>query len=89
MESFEDVKVGDIVYRILGNRPMKLLVGNIKDGLIYTGSFEPGIVDISWEDGWKFRIDNGMEVDEYLGWDGITATGSFLTKTPEKYEKKV
>jgi len=28
--------------------------------------------------GWKFRRENGAEVDEDLGWDGIKTTGSIL-----------
>lgn len=77
LKSFMDVKEGDTVTRLLaGKIPMKLIVGKIDDTFIYTKSPD-GRVKLA--DGWKFRRDNGAEVDEDLGWDGINRTGSYLT----------
>lgn len=71
-----DVKEGDIVTRLLGGKiPMDLEVGRIDETYIYTKSTD-GRVKLSA--GWKFRRDNGAEVDEELGWDGIKRTGSYL-----------
>lgn len=76
--SFKHVKKGDVVTRMLaGKIPMKVIVGKVDDDFIYTSS-EDGIVTL--QEGWKFRRENGAEVDEDLGWDGITHTGSFLAK---------
>ncbi len=67
---FEHVKEGDVVNRILaGLVPMQLKVTEVRDGLIFCGP--EGV-------GWKFRADNGNEVDEDLDWDGILRTGSYL-----------
>lgn len=75
---FGHIKKGDVVTRILGGVvKMQLVVGDVDDNLIYCSS-KDGIVDL--ESGWKFRKENGAEVDEDLGWDGITYTGSFLTE---------
>jgi hypothetical protein len=75
---FGHIGVGDRVTRMLaGSIPMKLIVGKVDDDFIYTASPD-GI--ISHEEGWKFRKDNGSEVDEDLGWDGIKTTGSFLIR---------
>jgi len=74
--SFTDVKEGDTVIRMLGGKiPMELIVGRVDDTFIYTKSPD-GKVKLS--EGWKFRRDNGAEVDADLGWDGITKTGSYL-----------
>lgn len=73
---FGHIKKGDEVTRLLaGVVPMKLIVGKVDETFIYCGSSD-GIVDTN--EGWKFRKDNGAEVDEDLGWDGVTHTGSFL-----------
>jgi hypothetical protein len=73
---FGHITVGDRVTRLLaGTVPMKLIVGKVDDTLIYTATPD-GVINI--EEGWKFRRDNGAEVDEDLGWDGIKTTGSYL-----------
>jgi hypothetical protein len=61
----DDVKVGDIVTRNIAGLPMMLKVSEVTDELIHCGP-------------WKFRKDTGGEVDEDLGWDGVTLTGSIL-----------
>lgn len=69
---FEHVKAGDIVVRMLaGTIPMELKVHSVDETYIYCG--KPGV-------GWKFLRSNGAEVDEDLGWDGVTHTGSYLTE---------
>lgn len=79
MASFEHVKVGDVVSRSLGGgKPHDIIVGEIKDGIIYAGNYMVGTT--KGEGAWGFRVSNGAEVDEDLGWDGITVTGSFLVK---------
>jgi hypothetical protein len=66
MIDFSNVKVGDIVTRLLaGAVQMKLRVSKVDEDLIYCGD-------------WKFYRTTGGEVDEDLGWDGITYTGSYL-----------
>lgn len=87
MEKFDHIKVGDTVHRVLANRVINLKVGHIEDGIIHTGSITHVPVEVPWTEGWKFRVENGLEVDEFLGWDGIKTTGSFLTSTPEEYGK--
>lgn len=68
---FGHIKEGDVVTRMLaGTIPMELVVGHVDETMIYIG--KPG------EGGWKFRRDNGAEVDEDLGWDGINLTGSYI-----------
>lgn len=67
---FDHIKAGDKVTRMLGGKiPMEMRVTEVDDAFIYIGP-RP--------DGWKFRRDNGAEVDEVLGWDGIHITGSYL-----------
>jgi hypothetical protein len=88
MASFEEVKAGDIVHRSLGGmKPHPILVGEVKGGLIYCGSVphddNPFEVPCTGDEAWKFRVENGAEVDESLGWDGTTTTGSFLVKKEE------
>lgn len=76
MASFFDVKPGDYVVRMISNvLPVTLLVHSVDESFIYAG----GAPDI----GWKFRRDNGAEVDEDLGWDGVTLTGSCLVEFQE------
>lgn len=75
---FGHIKKGDALIRLLsGVLPMKVVVGDVDDTFIYTGS-EDG--KVHYKEGWKFRRDNGAEVDEEIGWDGITQTGSYLKK---------
>ncbi len=89
----KEVKVGDELTRILGafsihpdiffeyneslGNPISLqvMVGYATDKIIKVGS-KDGI--IPWQDGWTFNRENGAEIDEDLGWDGITKTGSFI-----------
>ena len=61
------LEVGQVVTRLLaGSVPMRCKITAI-DTLIHCGP-------------WTFHRDTGCEVDPELGWDGITSTGSFLTK---------
>lgn len=72
MLDFTHVKAGDKVTRLLaGSLPMELQVTSVDDTYIYCGP--PG-------GGWKFLRLTGMEVDEELGWDGITHTGSYISE---------
>ena len=78
--AFKEVKVGDTVKRILGGTVVMLVrVTEVDDTYIYCSPPEH-----NWakEDGWKFLRENGVEVDEDLGWgkqeDGSYASGSFL-----------
>lgn len=74
MAKFDHVKVGDTVTRMLaGVVPMELKVGKVEDGIIYTYNHV-----VPLDEGWKFNAENGAEIDEDLGWDGITKTGSNL-----------
>lgn len=79
---FGDVKVGDTVKRLLaGDTPMRLKVTAVDEMYIYCSP--PGQ---TWakEDGWKFLKENGIEVDEELGWgkqeDGTYYSGSYLVE---------
>ena len=78
--SLREVRVGDTVTRLLaGSIPMKLVVSDVDEHLIYCGG--PG--------GWKFDRDSGVEVDEELGWGpqfGIT--GSYLIPDSERPNKE-
>lgn len=74
----EDVKVGDKLVRMLaGTIPVDVVVTIVREDVIYCGSAD-GFVSGTEEDGWKFNRSNGAEIDEDLGWDGITSTGSFI-----------
>ncbi len=76
MKKLAKVKVGDELTRMLGGKiPMQVIVGKIDDIHVFTSSAD-GIITL--EEGWKFRIDTGAEVDEDLGWDGIVKTGSYI-----------
>jgi len=72
-----DLKEGDTVIRILAGHPMEVVVGVVTPEHVYCGS-PNGFVPATVEAGWKFRKDNGLEVDEDLGWDGLTRTGSYI-----------
>lgn len=62
------LKVGSPVTRWLaGTVPCKFKITEIDDDFFHCGP-------------WKFRKDNGCEVDEDLGWDGVAHTGSFIKK---------
>ena len=68
--TFEYVKPGDVVTRILGGAPMQLEVTSVDDTLIHCG--DPGV-------GWSFDRITGAEVDDELGWGPqYRMTGSYL-----------
>lgn len=68
ISGFRDVKVGDVVTRLLaGKIPMRFKVSDVDENFIYCGGPE----------GWKFDRDTGAEVDEELNW-GNSGTGSYL-----------
>lgn len=61
-----EVKEGQEVFRYLcGTIEMPLIVSKVDETFIHCGD-------------WKFLKSNGNEVDEELGWDGISKTGSFI-----------
>ena len=70
--SFKDIKVGDLVIRLLaGKVPHKLKVTAVDDDLIVCGA-------------WTFDRETGVEEDDELGWGrkhGIS--GSYLTREPQ------
>ena len=71
MKTFSDIKVGDIVTRMLaGSVPMELQVTAV-DEFIHCGP-------------WKFSRKNGAEIDEELEWDE-KGTGSIIKIPEEKY----
>jgi len=56
MTGFENLKVGDVVTRILGGTiPMKLSISAITDRIITCSA-------------WQFDKATGAEIDEVLGW---------------------
>ena len=70
MRSVQEIAAGDTVIRMLaGTIPVTMKVHSVDDYFIYLGPPPHG---------WKFRRDTGAEVDEELGWDGLTITGSYL-----------
>lgn len=74
-----NVKRGDKFVRMIGGEiPDTVVVGDMDETFIWVGS-EHGEVSGTKEDGWKFRRNTSTEVDEELGFDGITATISYLT----------
>jgi hypothetical protein len=69
---FDYVKPGDSITRMCdGAFLMTLMVTSVDDKFIYCGP--PG-------EGWKFSRESGAEIDEELGWDGITGTGTYLKR---------
>lgn len=79
---FTYLKKGDLVTRMLaGVCAVETEVTLVDDDFVYTSP--PGA---NWpiEQGWKFRRSNGAEVDEELGFDGITLTGSYLVHEEQK-----
>jgi hypothetical protein len=72
---FSDVKVGDIVVRLLGGCvEMKLKVTKVDEKLIYATA-----IDAVINDAWTFDRASGVEEDDVLCW-GVKhgATGSYL-----------
>ena len=58
---------GDMVIRLLGGKiEMELIVSEVTTHRILCGE-------------WEFIRSTGGEIDEFLGWDGVTLTGSQLT----------
>ena len=75
---FSDLKVGDHLKRSLGGmRPAWVIVGEITGTTFRVGSLD-GI--IPWQEGWTFNKETGLEIDEELGWDGKTITGSYIVE---------
>lgn len=73
----KNVEVGQELTRILGGMPMKVIVGVVKEDVIFCGS-PNGLVPATEEAGWQFNRENGLEIDADLGWDGVTKTGSYI-----------
>ena len=66
MSKIKDLKVGDLVTRMLGGAPMPLKVTEVTDTLVICG----------W---WTFDRETGVEEDPELGWGrSFGVTGSFL-----------
>lgn len=73
---FSSLKIGDKLTRVLGGVvEMPVIVGYIDENIFKVGEVD-GV--ISWEDGWAFNKHTGLEIDEDLGWDGISITGSYI-----------
>jgi hypothetical protein len=67
----DSLKVGDTVTRMLaGKVPMQLPITAIDDMI------RCGFDDMEW----TFHRETGLEIDMRFEWDGVTKTGSFLTK---------
>lgn len=75
MTDFRDVKVGDVVTRLLaGEIPMKLTVTSVTETLIWCGPEEDTPAQ-----GWSFDRRTGAEVDDFLCWGPVYGrTGSYL-----------
>lgn len=77
---FDNLNIGDKITRVIGfpkGVSMEVIVGEIKDDYIICGSscgFVKGVEGI----GWKFHKKTGLEIDEDLGWDGITKSGAYI-----------
>ena len=66
IEKLETIKVDDKITRLLaGTIPMPLIVTEVTKHEIICGP-------------WKFSRVTGAEIDEDLGWDGVTQTGSYI-----------
>jgi len=63
--SLQDVKPGDIVTRNLCGAKMRLKITDITGDVISCGP-------------WTFSKTTGAEIDEELGWDGKTMSGSYI-----------
>ena len=73
--SLKDIKVGDTVTRLIGNKvPMQMVVTKIDDYIHCGISITPDSVTEGW---WKFSKLTGAEIDERFGWDDYK-TGSIL-----------
>lgn len=74
MTEFENLKVGDVVTRMLGGTiPMRLSVSAITDRIITCSA-------------WQFDKATGAEIDEDLGWGPPPLmTGSYLDPSKTAY----
>lgn len=72
-EYLSSLKVGDKITRLMAGIPIPLTIWKIENGVIFT---ENNI--ITKEAGWRFDAETGAEIDEDLGWDGKTVTGSYI-----------
>jgi hypothetical protein len=73
--TFEHIRAGDVVCRMLAGAPMRLRVTAVDAELIWCG--EPGA-------GWSFDRVTGVEIDHEIGWGpqyGIS--GSYLVHEDE------
>ena len=80
-----DIKVGDTVRRLMCETiKVDIVVTEIDDDYIYC---HPPKMTWPRDACWKFRLDNGYEVDEDLGWDGVTRMSyrSQASKTWRRY----
>ena len=81
---FENVKVGDVVTRMLGGSvPSKHVVVEITEDRIKCDTYPAGgITDGGW---WEFDRATGMEEDEGLMW-GVEygVTGSYLVESQKE-----
>lgn len=64
-----EIKVGDTLTRLLGGTVPHVgqvtAIDGANDQFIFAGM-------------WTFRLSTGAEIDEDLGWDGRTITGSYI-----------
>jgi len=88
--SFEDLKVGDRVYRMMGGRDkpwMEMEVMEIKDNLLVCGAIvqDGGKELVVFKGGWTFDRNSGLEEDDDLQW-GLKygKTGSYLKRRKDK-----
>lgn len=71
-KDWSHLRPGDVAIRMLaGKIPLSVKVQKVTDERIFVFG------------GWQFLRRTGAEVDEDLGWDGIHATGSFLTEADD------
>ena len=64
--------VGDKVTRVFnGGITMPLKITEITDDRIKCGH-------------WEFHPQTGFEIDEFLGWDGVTVSGSYLWEVKDR-----
>ncbi len=81
------LKEGDIITRVLGTLPMKLVVSKVTEDIITVEALDGN----KWAETatkyfgkpmpppfWEFNRNTGMEIDEDLKWDGVNTTGSYL-----------
>jgi hypothetical protein len=82
------VKEGDVLTRMLGGAiAMKVIVGKVTSKHVICGSAD-GV--ISWEDGWTFDRETGIEEDKDLGWGrDFRVSGSFIIMDGEPFPTNV